>query len=160
MPRPYDLGRRAALKADTRARIVSAALEIYRDRGLAGASNLAIARAAGVAVTDGVAAKPAEPAGATAEPLVVAQAPGSCSSADLAADVAELSCKRHRPPPLDHPARMSRDRIHHETSRSTMATMRRRVSGSSTDRDLLPCFGRTLIIESNSIQSSVPCSSG
>jgi AcrR family transcriptional regulator len=49
MPRPYDLGRRAALKADTRARIVSAALEIYRDRGLAGASNLAIARAADVA---------------------------------------------------------------------------------------------------------------
>ena len=49
MPRPYDLGRRAALKADTRARIISAALEIYRDRGLAGASNLAIARAAVVA---------------------------------------------------------------------------------------------------------------
>jgi AcrR family transcriptional regulator len=49
MPRPYDLGRRAALKADTRARIVSAALETYRDRGLAGASNLAIARAADVA---------------------------------------------------------------------------------------------------------------
>jgi AcrR family transcriptional regulator len=49
MPRPYDLGRRAAPKADTRARIVAAALEIYRDRGLAGASNLAIARAAGVA---------------------------------------------------------------------------------------------------------------
>jgi AcrR family transcriptional regulator len=49
MPRPYDLGRRAALKADTRAQIVSAALEIYRDRGLAGASNLAIARAADVA---------------------------------------------------------------------------------------------------------------
>jgi AcrR family transcriptional regulator len=49
MPRPYDLGRRAALKADTRARIISAALEIYRDRGLAGASNLAIARAADVA---------------------------------------------------------------------------------------------------------------
>ena len=49
MPRPYDLGRRAAPKADTRARIVAAALEIYRDRGLAGASNLAIARAADVA---------------------------------------------------------------------------------------------------------------
>lgn len=49
MPRPYDLGRRAVPKADTRARIVAAALEIYRDRGLAGASNLAIARAADVA---------------------------------------------------------------------------------------------------------------
>jgi AcrR family transcriptional regulator len=49
MPRPYDLGRRAAPKADTRARIVAAAIEIYRDRGLAGASNLAIARAADVA---------------------------------------------------------------------------------------------------------------
>lgn len=41
--------RRSAPKADTRARIVAAALEIFRDRGLAGASNLAIARAADVA---------------------------------------------------------------------------------------------------------------
>ena|SRR5215203_3022587 len=49
MPRPYDLGQRAAPKADTRARIVAAALEIYRERGYAGASNLAIARAADVA---------------------------------------------------------------------------------------------------------------
>jgi AcrR family transcriptional regulator len=49
MPRSYDLGRRAAPKADTRARIVAAAMEIYRDRGYAGASNLAIARAADVA---------------------------------------------------------------------------------------------------------------
>jgi AcrR family transcriptional regulator len=49
MPRSYYLGRRAAPKADTRARIVAAALEIYRDRGYASASNLAIARAADVA---------------------------------------------------------------------------------------------------------------
>ena len=35
--------------ADTRSRIVAAALTIYRDEGLAGASNLAIARAADVA---------------------------------------------------------------------------------------------------------------
>jgi len=49
MPRSYTLGRRAAPKADTRSRIVAAALEIYRERGLAGASNLAIARAADVA---------------------------------------------------------------------------------------------------------------
>jgi AcrR family transcriptional regulator len=49
MPRPYKLGRRAALKGDTRARILAAALAIYRDRGLAGASNLAIAQAADVA---------------------------------------------------------------------------------------------------------------
>jgi AcrR family transcriptional regulator len=49
MPRTYNLGRRAAPKAGTRARIVAAALAIYRDRGLAGASNLAIARAADVA---------------------------------------------------------------------------------------------------------------
>ena len=49
MPRSYNLGQRADAKADTRARIVTAALEIYRDRGLAGASNLAIARAADVA---------------------------------------------------------------------------------------------------------------
>jgi AcrR family transcriptional regulator len=49
MPRTYNLGRRAAPKADTRARIIAAALAIYRDRGLAGASNLAIAREADVA---------------------------------------------------------------------------------------------------------------
>jgi AcrR family transcriptional regulator len=49
MPRTYNLGRRAAPKADTRDRIVAAALAIYRDHGLAGASNLAIARAADVA---------------------------------------------------------------------------------------------------------------
>ncbi|CAN5122421.1 hypothetical protein BH18CHL2_BH18CHL2_07740 [soil metagenome] len=49
MPRSYQLGRRIESKADTRARIVAAALAILRDRGLAGASNLAIARAADVA---------------------------------------------------------------------------------------------------------------
>ena len=49
MPRSYNLGRRAEPKADTRARIVAAAMAIYRDRGLAAASNLAIARAADVA---------------------------------------------------------------------------------------------------------------
>jgi len=49
MPRSYNLGRRAGPKADTRARIVAAALAIYRDRGIAGASNLAVAEAADVA---------------------------------------------------------------------------------------------------------------
>ena len=49
MPRSYNLGQRAAAKADTRSRIVVAALDVYRNRGLAGASNLAIARAADVA---------------------------------------------------------------------------------------------------------------
>lgn len=49
MPRAYDLGRRAEPKARTRARIVAAASRIFRDSGLAGASNLAIARAADVA---------------------------------------------------------------------------------------------------------------
>lgn len=49
MPRRYSLGKRAGPKADTRARIVAAAVEIYRDRGMAAASNLAIARAADVA---------------------------------------------------------------------------------------------------------------
>src|SRR5438552_11091889 len=49
MPRPYTLGRRANVKADTRARIVSAAGAIIRDRGLAAASNLAVAKAADVA---------------------------------------------------------------------------------------------------------------
>lgn len=49
MPRSYNLGRRAAPKADTRARIVAAALEIFRDRGPGAASTLAVARAADVA---------------------------------------------------------------------------------------------------------------
>ena len=49
MPRPYRLGRRAEPKAATHDRIVGAALAIYRERGLAGASNLAVARAADVA---------------------------------------------------------------------------------------------------------------
>jgi AcrR family transcriptional regulator len=49
MPRPYRLGQRAVPKAETRDRIVVAALAIYRDQGFAGASNLAIARAADVA---------------------------------------------------------------------------------------------------------------
>ena len=48
MPRSYTLGKRADLKRGTRARIVTAAMEIFRDRGLAAASNLAIARAADV----------------------------------------------------------------------------------------------------------------
>jgi AcrR family transcriptional regulator len=49
MPRPYNLGRRAAPKAEVRDRIVAAALTIYAERGLAGASNLSIAKAADVA---------------------------------------------------------------------------------------------------------------
>jgi AcrR family transcriptional regulator len=49
MPRPYTMGRRAGPKADNRARIVAAARDIYRDRGMVAASNLAIARAADVA---------------------------------------------------------------------------------------------------------------
>src|ERR1700704_5392088 len=49
MPRPYRLGRRAAPKAEVRERIISAALATYAERGLAGASNLSIAKAADVA---------------------------------------------------------------------------------------------------------------
>lgn len=49
MPRPYHLGRRAESKADTRSRIVAAALAVFRDHGLSGCSTLAVARAADVA---------------------------------------------------------------------------------------------------------------
>jgi AcrR family transcriptional regulator len=49
MPRPYQLGLRAAAKAGTRERILTAALHLLRERGLAGASTVAIARAADVA---------------------------------------------------------------------------------------------------------------
>ena len=49
MPRPYALGKREQPKADTRARIVAAAVRLYLDQGLSGASTLAVARAADVA---------------------------------------------------------------------------------------------------------------
>jgi AcrR family transcriptional regulator len=49
MPRRYTLGQRAETKAETRDRIVAAAATVYRDRGMAAASNLAVARAADVA---------------------------------------------------------------------------------------------------------------
>src|SRR6476469_4976582 len=49
MPRRYTLGRREAPKAETRARILDAAVAIFRERGMAAASNLAVAKAADVA---------------------------------------------------------------------------------------------------------------
>jgi len=49
MPRRYTLGRREAPKAETRVRIVDAAVTIFRERGMAAASNLAVAKAADVA---------------------------------------------------------------------------------------------------------------
>ena len=49
MPRPYALGKRTEPKNETRARIVAAAARVYRERGVAAASNLAIAREADVA---------------------------------------------------------------------------------------------------------------
>ena len=49
MPRRYNARPEGRPKADTRARIVAAGPRDYRDRGLAGASNLAVARAADVA---------------------------------------------------------------------------------------------------------------
>ena len=49
MPRPYALGRREQPKAETRGRIVAAAVRLYLEQGLSGTSTLAIARAADVA---------------------------------------------------------------------------------------------------------------
>jgi AcrR family transcriptional regulator len=49
VPRPYTLGKRGDSKAETRARIVAATLDLYREVGVAGASVPAIARAADVA---------------------------------------------------------------------------------------------------------------
>jgi AcrR family transcriptional regulator len=49
VPRPYALGKRTEPKNETRARIVAAAARVYRERGTAAASNLAIAREADVA---------------------------------------------------------------------------------------------------------------
>ncbi len=49
MPRRYSLGKRGEAKAETRARIVAATLELYRKQGMAGATVPAVARAADVA---------------------------------------------------------------------------------------------------------------
>jgi AcrR family transcriptional regulator len=49
VPRPYALGKRTEPKNETRARIVAAAARVYRERGVAAASNLAIAKEADVA---------------------------------------------------------------------------------------------------------------
>jgi AcrR family transcriptional regulator len=49
MPRQYSLGKRAGAKTHTRGRIIAAALQIYRDEGMAAASTRAVARAADVA---------------------------------------------------------------------------------------------------------------
>ena len=49
MPRKYDLGKRAAAVADTRRRILDAAVEVYAERGLSGATFQEIARRADVA---------------------------------------------------------------------------------------------------------------
>jgi len=49
LPRRYSLGRRGEAKAETRARIVAAAISLLRERGMAGATVPAVARAADVA---------------------------------------------------------------------------------------------------------------
>lgn len=49
MPRKYDLGRREAQQADTRRRIVDAALELYQEQGVAATTMLDVARRADVA---------------------------------------------------------------------------------------------------------------
>jgi len=49
VPRPYRLGRRAEQQAETRDRILGAAVELYRTRGYAGTTTKAVAQAADVA---------------------------------------------------------------------------------------------------------------
>lgn len=49
MPRPYRLGRRAEQQAETRDRILGAAVELYRTLGYAGTTTKAVAHAADVA---------------------------------------------------------------------------------------------------------------
>jgi AcrR family transcriptional regulator len=48
VPRRYTLGKRGEAKEETRRRIVAATLDLYRERGLAGATVPAVARAADV----------------------------------------------------------------------------------------------------------------
>ena len=49
MPRKYELGKRALQQADTRRRIIAAALELYQERGVSATTMLDIARRADVA---------------------------------------------------------------------------------------------------------------
>ncbi len=49
LPRKYELGKRAAQQADTRRRIIAAALELYQERGVSATTMLDIARRADVA---------------------------------------------------------------------------------------------------------------
>lgn len=49
MPRKYELGKRAEQQAETRRRIVAAALELYQEQGVSATSMLDIARRADVA---------------------------------------------------------------------------------------------------------------
>lgn len=49
MPRKYELGKRAAQQAETRRRIIAAALELYQERGVSATTMLDIARRADVA---------------------------------------------------------------------------------------------------------------
>jgi AcrR family transcriptional regulator len=51
LPRRYTLGKREESMADTRTRIVTATLQLYRERGIAGATVPAVARAADVSPT-------------------------------------------------------------------------------------------------------------
>jgi AcrR family transcriptional regulator len=49
MPRPYTLGKRAAAVAETRDRILAAAIALYQERGVSGTSMQQVARRANVA---------------------------------------------------------------------------------------------------------------
>ena len=49
MPRKYELGKRAQQQAETRRRIIAAALELYQERGVSATTMLDIARRADVA---------------------------------------------------------------------------------------------------------------
>lgn len=49
MPRKYELGKRALQQADTRRRIIAAALDLYQERGVTATTMLDIARRADVA---------------------------------------------------------------------------------------------------------------
>lgn len=49
MPRKYELGKRAAQRAETRRRIIAAAMELYQEQGVSATTMLDIARRADVA---------------------------------------------------------------------------------------------------------------
>lgn len=91
------------------------------------------------------------------ETTLVAFGPGPDGAAYVGSCVAELLSQGERPPATARQADVDRHRV---TNRSMTAVIAARVAASSTDRVRLPCLGRMLMTESNSMNLELPNSAG